>query len=226
MVGLPFTQARERPSADTSRRTTARPSSTSRPSSSIRCRVGRVDRLEGALDHRLGRARPDAAAVGPLAQQQGERVHQHGLPAPVSPVSTLRPGPSCRVTSAMVARSRTRSSVIIRLGDLGLVSRRRSPQWSFWRIRVKKPSPPRRIETDPVIGAGTRPPFRPARAWCRSARRTRPAGRRPIPPSARSRSIGRPERRAAGPPGCGPQIGVTTMASTPGTTIGPPALRQ
>ena len=79
VVGLPFTQARERPSAETSRRTTTRPSSTSSPSSSIRRRAAGVDALERALDDRLGRAGPHAAAGRPLAQQQRERVHQHRL---------------------------------------------------------------------------------------------------------------------------------------------------
>ena len=79
VVGLPFTHARERPSAETSRRTTSRPSSTSRPSASI-ARAGEpVHALEGALDDRLGRAGTNAAARRPLAEQQRERVDQHGL---------------------------------------------------------------------------------------------------------------------------------------------------
>ena len=42
----------------------------------------RVDPLEGALDHRLGGARADAAPGRALAQEQGEGVDQHRLPGP------------------------------------------------------------------------------------------------------------------------------------------------
>ena len=43
---------------------------------------GRVDSLEGALNHRLGGARAHAAAGRALPQQQGESVDQHRLPCP------------------------------------------------------------------------------------------------------------------------------------------------
>ena len=52
VVGLPFTHARERPSAETSRRTINRPSSRSRPSVLDPPRGRLVDALEGALDDR------------------------------------------------------------------------------------------------------------------------------------------------------------------------------
>ena len=52
-------------------------------------------RLEAALDDRL-RRRPVARAigVGPAADEQLDRLDEHVLPAPVSPVSAVMPGPS------------------------------------------------------------------------------------------------------------------------------------
>ena len=79
VVGLPLTHARERPSAETSRRTTTRPSSTSRPSASTWRAGAGVEALERALDDRLRGAGPDAAARGPLAEQQREGVDEHRL---------------------------------------------------------------------------------------------------------------------------------------------------
>ncbi len=132
MVGLPLTQARERPSAETSRRMTSRSSSASRPSSSSSGGEG-VDRLEGALDQRPRGARPDRAAVAPGAKQQGDGVHQQRLAGAGLAGEDVEAGAELErhvVDGGEVADPE--------LGDHFTVSRSsRSPQCSFWRMRLK-----------------------------------------------------------------------------------------
>ncbi len=103
----------DRPSALTSRRITRRPSSTSTPSASTR----RVSARDNPSNAPSTTARPAPGRTTPLSPRPPRRRPRAStridLPAPVSPVRTLRPGPSGRVTSAIVATSRTRSSASI-----------------------------------------------------------------------------------------------------------------
>src|SRR2546426_10736528 len=78
VVGLPLTQARERPSGYTSRFTTKIPSAESSPSVSTDGRT--VGQIERALDHGLLRAGPHHIRRGALPEQQREGVDEHGLP--------------------------------------------------------------------------------------------------------------------------------------------------
>ena len=216
VVGLPFTQARERPSAETSRRTIEPAVLDVEPERLDPAAGGRVDALERALDDGLGGARPDAAAGGALAEQQGEGIDQHRLP---------RPG---LAGEDVEARAELEGDVgdggeiaDPELGDhraptVSPASAADRPSASFCRIRVKKPSPPSRMRH-------TR--------W--SARRTSThspgASVVPVWPSNEtSRSSAQPDDRldhdacrsraprAAARASVCAAIGVTTIASTPG----------
>ena len=94
---------------------------------------GGVGHLEGALDRGALGARADQAAVGAGAEEQGHRVHQHGL---------ARPGlAGQRVEAGAELEGNVRDGDEIahaQLGDHRITSRsERSPQLSFWRMRVK-----------------------------------------------------------------------------------------
>ena len=69
--------------------------------------------VQAAFDQRGRPAGTDRARVGPPPEQQGEGVTTMVLPAPVSPVSTLRPAETSRRASSMTPRSRMRSSANI-----------------------------------------------------------------------------------------------------------------
>ena len=99
--------------------------------------------LEGALDHRLLRSRAYDVHGRSFAEQQGEGVHEHGFP---------RPGLSGEDVQAGLQGERD-------VGDDGEVAdaqlrehylrsrSERSPHWSFFRMRAKKPSAPSRINS-------------------------------------------------------------------------------
>ena len=123
--------------------------------------MGPVDRLEGALDDRLGGAGAHAAAGGALAEQERERVHQHRLAGAGLAGEDVEAGSEGEGDVGDRRRGRGRGA----RRALTIASRsERSPQCSFCRIRPKKPSPPSRIRQTRWSARRTSS-TRPARAW-------------------------------------------------------------
>ena len=114
VVGLPLTQARERPSAEISRFSTSRPSSTSTPKAvkggERRWRAVEVNSKAPSMTVLEAPGRTTSLEARSPSRRASAST-SIDLPAPVSPVRTFKPGVRERVTSAMTARSRTRSSV-------------------------------------------------------------------------------------------------------------------
>src|SRR5438876_8458543 len=117
VVGEPFTQARDFPSRSTSRFSTRRPSSSSMPRAANgdrrwRCTADANSNAPSTIVLSAPGRTTSADARSPSSNERASTTID--FPAPVSPVRTLRPGSNGRVTSAMTARSRTRSSVSTR----------------------------------------------------------------------------------------------------------------
>ena len=114
-TGRPPTQARARPSAGTER-ASSRPSSSSSPPASVARRAASAPGATRSSPSTAAAAAPARTTPGSAREPSSSpsAVTTMVLPAPVSPVRTLRPGCSGSVASAMTPRSRIRSSSITR----------------------------------------------------------------------------------------------------------------
>src|SRR6476469_6132518 len=115
----PPTNARERPSAATLRARTTRSSSTSPPDSTTAWATAGSASTRSTPSTRAERA---PARTAPVSARPPSRspsaVTTMVLPAPVSPVTTVRPGPSSRVEDSMTPSEPIRiSSSIVSLGQ-------------------------------------------------------------------------------------------------------------
>ena len=221
VVGLPFTQARDRPSAETSRRTTSRPSSRSRPSASIARRSDPVDVLEHALDDRRGAPGPDRSARRPARRAAGERVDEHRLARPGLAGQHVEAGAELQGDVGDGGEVPDPE-----LGDhrRGSRARRDRPSAASARIRREEAVPAEPDEAHAVVGTPHVDAVARCRAWCRSGRRTRPAGRRPSPRigSITMTVVGRHDERTDGERVRADRRHAPSPRR-PGTTIGPPA---
>src|SRR5690348_1498472 len=176
--------------------------------------------VEGSLDHGLGGPGTDDVRRGALAEQQREGVHQHRLARarfPGEDVETGREGERHVGDDGQVADAQLREHYRRSRSE-------RSPQFSFLRMRAKKPSGPSRTST---TGRAAR--FTTSRSSPRMVVPTWPSNETRtsslhggISSTVTAASEGTTSGRTASV--CG-QIAAITMASTLGTTIGPPAER-
>ena len=179
-------------------------------------------------DRRTGpRPRPRRRRPAPPTGRPGPRAAGRGpptssvLPAPVSPVRAVIPGPRATVTSSMTPRLRTRSST--RLGPTGAGAPTGRPRWNLarrmaWKSRVPKVtsragwSPSRHSTVGAGLEGGDGDPVDHQHGR-RGARAPRAAAA-PCGSSTRGRS-----KSMWG------ETGVTTMARSRGESTGPRAER-
>src|SRR5581483_7449577 len=179
---------------------------------------GRGIELEGAFDDGAGGAGPDHLGRRALAEQQRQRVHEQRLAGP-------------RLAGEHVEAGRERQRDV---GDDGEIAdpqlgehysrsrSERSPHWSFLRMRAKKPSGPRRTSSTGRSARRTssRSPGCMVVPTCPSNETSTSSVHGGIGSTATCACDETTSGRTARVWG---QMAVTTMASTPVTTMGPPA---
>ena len=111
VASAPFTQARLRPSRWTVRRTTSSPPAAGSPSDCSRAShsAGCRGRKSACTSASSAPVRTESAWARPPNIRFSASTRML-FPAPVSPVSTLKPGAKCTSSSSMMANARTRSS--------------------------------------------------------------------------------------------------------------------
>src|SRR5439155_1724433 len=177
-----------------------------------------VGQVECAFDDSLVGAGTNDVARGPLAEQQSERIDQHGLAGAGFTRQDVEAGGERERDvgdDGEIADAQLREHYLRSRSE-------RSPHWSFLRMRAKKPSGPSRTSrTEWAARFTTRRSPVPMVVPTWPSKETRTSSvQGGIGSTVMAAFEGTTSGRTARV--CG-QMAATTMASTLGTTIGPPA---